>query len=337
MARVGVLVAVIAVDWVSGASWNVLWYALLAAFVMIVSERRPVVAFLLAVPIALASAGAFALLMYASYRAGTRMVSRRDRVLMLSGALGYLVALLLLLPTPAAESERWLVLGRVIVLVVLPVLAGHHIRRERRLRAEQERLRERLRIARDLHDSLGHLLGVVSIQAAALEVSPLPPDQRSRVRTIAKVTRSAVDELHTVVAALRTESPGLERVDEVITRFRHAGVAVTVEHSGTARPLADPAIDHAAYRVCQEGLTNAAKHAPGEPVVISFDWQPDALLLKVSNPVGVQETSRSGTGLLGLAERVSAAGGLLHTHVERTEFRLVAMLPLTTGSLEVTA
>ncbi|WP_410658815.1 sensor histidine kinase [Amycolatopsis sp. lyj-112] len=337
MARVGVLVAVIAIDWVSGASWNLLAYALLAALVMTVSSRLPVVAFLLAVPTALVSAGAFALLLYTSYQAGHRMVSRRDHVLMLTGAVVYLAALLHLLPVPTSASERWLVLARVIVLVGLPVLAGHHIRRERRLRADQERLRERLRIARDMHDSLGQLLSVVSIQAAALEVSQLPPDQRSRVRTLAKATRSAVDELHTVVAALRTEPPGLERIDDVVTQFRQAGVTIAVERSGTARPLAGTAMSHAAYRVCQEGLTNAVKHAPGEPVVISFDWQPDALLLNVTNPVGGQENPSSGTGILGLAERVAAAGGLLRAHVERDEFRLVAMLPLTVEPREVTA
>lgn len=328
MAGVGVLVAVVAIDAVNGAGWRVLGYALLAAFVVVVSSRSPLAGFLLAVPTALVSAGAFALLGWTGYRAGLRLASRRDRALLLAGATAYPAVLLLLTPQPVPGGERWLVLARVVALVGVSVAAGRHVRRRRLLLAERERLRERLRIARDVHDSVGQLLSVVSVQAAALEVASLPPAQRSVVRDLADAARAAVDELHTAVAGLRTGEPGLERVDEVVARFRRAGVAVTVERSGTTRPLAHPAAGHAAYRVVQEGLTNAAKHAPGAPVVLSLHWEPDALLVSVANPVGAPRDPRPGTGLTGLSERVDAAGGLLRVHDGPDGFRLVAMLPL---------
>ncbi|GAA1294625.1 hypothetical protein GCM10009634_48830 [Saccharothrix xinjiangensis] len=337
------LVAVVAIDWVGGGvlgggvlSGGAPAWAAVAAFVLLVSSREPVVAFLLAVPVALASAGSFALLACTAYRAGRRLGSRRDLALVLGGTTAHLVALLTLLPV-TAPGEAWVVLARVVALVGVPVLAGRHVRRERLLLAERERLGERLRIARDVHDSLGHLLGVVSVQAAALEVAPLPPEQRVVVRDIARAARAAVDELHTAVAALRAGGPGLERVDEVVARFRRAGLAVTVERSGAPRPLARAAAGDAAHRVCQEGLTNAAKHAPGAPVTLTFDWQPDALLLSVVNPGSGRRDAPPGTGLLGLSERVEAAGGLLRVHDGPDVFRVVAVLPLVPDPLGVVA
>lgn len=137
-----------------------------------------------------------------------------------------------------------------------------------------------------MHDSLGHLLSLVSVRAAALEVGQLPADQRQAVRGLADTARAAAAELHEVVNALRGHDVlGLEEIEGLVARSRAAGASVVFETSGEAVPLADPRAAHAAYRVVQEGLTNAVKHASGLPITVSLDWQPDALLISVTNPV----------------------------------------------------
>ncbi|MEU4745843.1 histidine kinase [Actinosynnema sp. NPDC023658] len=344
MARTALLLAVVvadtgmrALDGTSGG--GLVACAALTALVMLVAVRRPLPAFLAAVTMALATGGSLALLACTSYQAGRRAASRRDLALVTVTAAAYPVALLV--PMPQLSPDPWPALGRVLLLVALPLVAGvqftrqaERSRRERRLHAEQERLRERLRIAVDMHDSLGRWLSVVSVQAAALEVAPLPADQRPVARDLAQAARTAVDELHAVVATLRRDPPGLEGVDEVVDQFRRAGVAVAVERSGSAAALESRDAGHAAYRVVQEGLTNAVRHAPGEPVVVSFDWQPDALLVSVTNPTGGPGSgtgavgSGGGTGLVGLARRVESVGGMVRVHRERGRFRVVAVLPL---------
>ncbi|NUS64633.1 MAG: hypothetical protein HOQ46_13440 [Saccharothrix sp.] len=337
MARTALLLAVVVADTGSGlltgasAGQLAAWGALTVP-VMLLAARRPLVAFPFAVGAALVTGGALALLACTAYEAGRHVTSRRDLALTATAAVAY--PAVLLAPTPLPATDPWPVLARIALLVALPLVAGLHLtrqaerlRRERQLHAERERLRERLRIAVDMHDSLGRWLSLVSVQAAALEVAPLPADQRPVARDLAHAARTAVDELHAVVSTLR-DSPGLEGVDEVVERFRRAGVEVTVERTGTARPLATGDAGHAAYRVVQEGLTNAVRHAPGRPVVVSLDWEPDALLVGVANPTGGPVRAQRGTGLAGLAERVRSAGGLLRVHEEPDGFRLVAMLPV---------
>jgi signal transduction histidine kinase len=345
MARTALLLAVVVADTGSGllmgASAGALaaWGAL-TALVLLLAARRPLVAFPFAVGLALLTGGALALLACTAYEAGRHVTSRRDLAVTVTAAVAY--PTVLLAPTPLPATDPWPVLARIALLVALPLVAGVHLtrqaerlRRERDLHAERERLRERLRVAADMHDSLGRWLSLVSVQAAALEVAPLPADQRPVARNLAHAARTAVDELHAVVSTLR-DSPGLEGVDDVVEQFRRAGVAVTVERAGSARPLLTDA-GHAAYRVVQEGLTNAVRHAPGRPVVVSLDWQPDALLVGVANPTAGPVRAERGTGLAGLAERVRSAGGLLRVHEEPDAFRLVAMLPLGPDRVEVAA
>jgi signal transduction histidine kinase len=349
MSRFAVVAPVVIADvtllWLDGtAGWGLVAYAVLTALVMVLSVRMPFVTFMLAVSMAVVSGASLALLVCTSYQAGRRMLSRRDMVLTIGATLAYVALLIMIAHRATMPPEPWLVLARAVVLVVLPVLAGRyltrqdeHLRRERELVAERERLRERLRIARDMHDSLGQALSLVSVQAAALEVASLPPDQRQVVRDLAGAARAAMDELHVAVGRLRRDdSPGLEGIDALVTEFRRAGVAVRLERSGRPAPLGGTDAGHAAYRVVQEGLTNATKHAPGSPVTVSLDWQPDALLLDVDSAArGPAHTaSTGGTGLTGLAERVRLAGGLLRVHDEPHTFRLIVMLPL---ALEVAA
>jgi signal transduction histidine kinase len=354
MARTALLLAVVVADTglrgLDGTTGRGLAaWAALTALVMLLAARRPLVAFPVALTMALVTGGSLALLACTSYQAGRRAVSQRDLAVVVVVAVVHPAVLLLV--TPPLAIDPWSALTRVALLVALPLVAGVHFtrqaersRRERRRYAEQERSRERLRIAVDMHDSLGRWLSVVSVQAAALEVAPLPADQRPVARNLAQAARTAVDELHAVVATLRRDAPGLGGVDEVVEQFRRAGVAVTVERSGPTRPLEAPAAGHAAYRVVQEGLTNAVRHAPGEPVLVSLDWQPDVLLVSVTNPLtgrGIRQgngkgsgvgnsrgSGTGGTGLAGLSRRVESVGGLLRVHDEHRRFRLVAMLPV---------
>ncbi|MGP3936798.1 sensor histidine kinase [Nonomuraea sp. KM88] len=333
------VVAVAAADtallWLAGTEgWVLAAFAAVTGLAMAVSPRRPLAAFLAALSLAVLTGGSYALLVCTGYQAGRRMSARRETIVAFAATVAHLGAILMIAQRTALAPEPFVVLARAGVLTALPVLAGRylaqqreHQRRERELIAE----RERLRIARDMHDSLGHLLGLVSVQAAALEIAALPAEQRGAVRSLAGTARTAMAELHEVVGALRhADRPGVEGIDELVARAAAAGLAVTVERSGSAAPLAKPDAGHAAHRVVQEGLTNAARHAPGAPIRVSLDWQPDALLVSVANPAVTRtgQATPGGAGLAGLSERVRAAGGLLRVHAEPHEFRLVAMLPL---------
>ncbi|GAA3018752.1 sensor histidine kinase [Streptosporangium longisporum] len=341
---VAVAVADTALLWLDGAGgWTLAAYAVSVASVMAAVDRLPFAAFLAALALAVFTGGSLALLVCTGFHAGHRVRTRSDVVVTAVVLAAYVGVVLMVAQRAPGGQEPWTVLARVAVLTVLPLLAGRYLVRQReQLRRERDLVaeRERLRISRDMHDSLGHLLSLVSVRAAALEAGPLPADQRRAVHGLAAAARTAAAELHHVVGTLRRhEGPGLEGIDGLVARLRAAGVAVTAETSGRSVPLPGEDVARAAYRVVQEGLTNAVRHAPGAPVTLSLDWQPDALLVTVANlvprraPTG--ETGGTGpagetggTGLAGLSERVGAAGGLLRVRSEPHEFRLVAMLPL---------
>lgn len=313
-------------------------YVLALALIVVLRQRSALVAFAGALALASLSGAAYVLLLWVGYQAGREVVSRLGTVAVVGAALGALAGQVATRPweprTVAFQVAAFL------VFVALPLLVGRYIaqherlvstlekhnrqlRWQREVLAEQERLRERLRIARDMHDSLGHRLSLVSVQAAALEVSSLPPAQHQAVRQLARAARSAMDELHDLVGTLR--APDIVSVDNLIQEFQAAGVAVTVRRQGQERPLPE-----SAYRVVEEGLTNATKHAPGQAVTVDLVWESDALVVTVVNPLAVTpEHITAGHGLSGLDERVRQFGGFLDHRAADGEFRLVAMLPMT--------
>ncbi|WP_344316577.1 sensor histidine kinase [Acrocarpospora pleiomorpha] len=296
----------------------------------------PVVGLLAALVLAVPG-GANALLVWTGYQVGRQVVSRLGVVVAAVGAAGCLGVQVFLLGVPPGP-----VVSRYVIFVALPVVLGRYLAQQRRLvsaREAQRRqsrrehaLHERLRIARDVHDSLGHRLSLISIQAAALEVTQLPAKQREAVLELAASARQALDDLHELVGTLRDrgvpESRSLGGIDGLAAEFRATGAPVTVLREGVPAALAP-----AAYRVVEEGLTNAAKHAPGQPVTVSLRAEGDTLLVTVRNslPAGHRHgaSGRAGHGLAGLDERVRLAGGMFHTTSSDQEFRLVAMLPLT--------
>ena len=319
-------------------AWAVVAYALAATLVVVLRQRRPAAAFVSALTLDALSGGAYLLLLLVAYYAGRTVVSRTGTAIVVGAAAGGLAVQLGQVqlgqvPLDArAVSQQATVYA---VFVALPLLAGRYVgqqERERDIIARQERLRERLRIARDMHDSLGRRLSLVSVQAAALEVSALAPAQREAVAQLAVAARSAMEEVYVLIGALRgaEASPlDLASIGELVAGFRAAGVPVDMQTRGAPRAV-DGEVAEVAYRVVEEGLTNAAKHAPGKPATVHVEWESDTLLVTVANRLAGEPLSseRTGHGLAGLAERVGLTGGFLDHRLHNGHFRLVAMLPV---------
>ncbi|MGW7317105.1 sensor histidine kinase [Streptomyces sp. NPDC054854] len=217
--------------------------------------------------------------------------------------------------------------------------------RERTMVAGQARLRERQRIAQDMHDSLGHQLALISVHTGALEVDPAITDrQREAVGVLRQASVAAMHELREVVGILRdgVEAPlpaeeaqpaarGVAGIGGIVEAARGAGTDVRLSVAGHARPLA-AACDHAAYRIVQEGLTNAYKHAPGAAITVELRYEDDSLVVEIANgPAagpGVGEVVSGGQGLTGLRERARLVGGMVHAAAaEGGGFRVAGVLP----------
>ncbi|HEX6358842.1 histidine kinase [Actinophytocola sp.] len=278
---------------------------------------------------------AYGLTVWTAYTTGRVLRARADLAVVAGTAL--VAAGLQIAYNPQVVPTQ---VSGIVVFLVLPLLVGRYRtqhwlfqRTEQALLAEQEQLRERLRIARDMHDSLGRRLSLVSVQAAALEVSDLPTAQKEAVTTLAGSARDAVAELYQLIGSLRgaaDDSPGVEQIPAMVEEFRAVGAAVTVTGSAGDLP---PAASRAAYRVIEEGLTNAAKHATGQPVSIQLNRETGTLIITMTNSVVADSAPGGGYGLAGLAERAGAAGGFVDHRVTKTEFRLMAMLPTTSPDL----
>ncbi|MFI6470613.1 sensor histidine kinase [Streptomyces sp. NPDC050516] len=220
--------------------------------------------------------------------------------------------------------------------------------RERAMVAGQARLRERQRIAQDMHDSLGHQLALISVHTGALEVDPeLTGRQREAVGVLRQASVAAMHELREVVGILRDgiEAPaapdgaqpaarGTAGIQALVAAARAAGNTVELRASGEPRPLA-AAGDHAAYRIVQEALTNAYKHAPGAPISVELRYEPDSFVVEVVNGVvdraaadQAGEVVSGGQGLTGLHERARLVGGMVHTgSTDDGGFRVAGVLP----------
>ncbi|MET9918431.1 histidine kinase [Streptomyces sp. NPDC006435] len=203
--------------------------------------------------------------------------------------------------------------------------------------AEQARLRERTRIAADMHDSLGHVLSLIALRAGALELSPTLGEQdRDDVAELRRTVSDAVDHLRETVTVLRDgpgagpEDSSVESVEELLERAVASGVAVDLVREGDS-PSPSPLVGHAVYRVVQESLTNATKHAPGSAVHVRIVHEGGRTEVGVTNstsPVGPSPGAVPGNrGLAGLRERVGALGGVLHAGPFEQGFRVTAVLP----------
>ncbi|MUL42943.1 two-component sensor histidine kinase [Streptomonospora sp. PA3] len=216
---------------------------------------------------------------------------------------------------------------------------ARRLEREQRIAAEEARLRERSRIAQDMHDSLGHELSLIALRAGALELaSDMAERHRAAAGELRESATAATERLREIVGVLRESgqaaptAPAGEGIAEVVERARRSGVDVVLERSGTWEGIA-PMVDRAAYRVVQEGLTNATRHAPGAPVRIRLERPAGEVAVTVSNGAPRWEPSRGrdaaggGSGLIGLGERVRLAGGTLEAGERGEGFAVTARFP----------
>lgn len=222
--------------------------------------------------------------------------------------------------------------------------------RERARRAEAEQGRrvaeargaERARIAAEMHDVLAHRLSLVAMYAGALEYRPdsAPQDLARAAGVVRDGVHRALSELREVIGVLREEDrplPALTDIPRLVAESQGAGQQVSLDDRMTGADEVPPACGRAAYWVVREGLTNARKHAAGQPVQVLLDGKPGTVLtIDITNPLppggsagpGATDLPGAGAGLAGLSERVLLAGGQLdHELAPGVGFRLQASLP----------
>jgi signal transduction histidine kinase len=196
----------------------------------------------------------------------------------------------------------------------------------RRVRTEAQReqaaMEERARIARELHDVVAHHVSSIAIQAdtARLTTPDMPGEGGRRLEAIGQTARDALTEMRRVLGVLRTDSddgaelapqPGLEHLSELLDTARAAGTRVRLILEGQVLPL-PPGVELTAYRIVQEALTNARRHAPGAAVDVELRYTADGLHLRVrDNGPGPADHDADGHGLLGMRERAAMVGGSL--------------------------
>ncbi|XVS63189.1 sensor histidine kinase [Actinosynnema sp. CA-299493] len=355
--------------WISG-DWRSSGWALIvlgAGYVAIFLSRLPFPALALLVAtwvVFSTDHGGVAMVVMLSYSAGYRIAPWQRSLLTAVLALAlHMFAWGMSAPGLSGPFGQWVMLTVYCMVVALPFLVGRYVAqrnalvaalqereervvRERRMVSRQVRLRERNRIAQDMHDSLGHRLSLISVHAGALTMDTgLGERQREAVQVLRSAALTAMEELRGVIGVLRRdeepeEDPArrttvggadnrtVDAIDELVDGARRAGVRVGLVRGGQAVPL--PAkVSHAAYRIAQEGLTNANKHAPGASVQVTVKYEPDALVVEVrNNPPRTKPPGGAGFGLIGLGERVRLAGGMLHVgELPTGGFRIAAVLP----------
>ena len=217
-------------------------------------------------------------------------------------------------------------------------------REEMRAKVEHARREERESIARDMHDTLSHRLSLVAIHAGALSYprEGVPAEFTDAARTIRAEAQNAVEDLRTALSALREDLSQDPRtgLEEMVATAREAGTEVTVTYADGTGPDVFAGLStmaqHAVHRAVQEGLTNARKHAPGQPVSITVYEVAGEVGIEMRNPLSVAKTDDcagsgvGGYGLVGLRERVELSGGRMNVHVgeEGEEFGWSIRLPL---------
>ena len=334
------------------------WFLLVAGpLALTARSRRPAVVFLVVLATTVLYYGwgyprgpAFAGLVVAVLSAGVAGHRRLVWVSTAVGLAGYFAlatatgSTAVLAPASVAGHLAW----------VLVVLTGAELARARaervaaarRARAEAARRRadeERLAIARDLHDVLGHSLSLISVQAGvALAIMDERPEQaKTALTAILQVSRDALAEVRATLGALRQggtaplqPSEALSRLDGLVSTAAAAGLHVDLRVRGEPRSL--PAtVDLAAFRVVQEAVTNVLRHSRAREVLVELEYEATRLTVRVGDagPAAHPGDVRSGGGLAGMRERTEALGGTF-TAGPRSDggFAIAAVLPLAGAS-----
>ena len=326
--------------------------ALLAAGGLVLAARRRAPLVVLAVT-GLCAAGhqaagfellavSYLVAVYGAVRAGHRTVALASSAVLL--AVLHLVALV------TREGPARDVVGQArstleLAWLIAAFAAGEAVRQAERRAEEAERTREetarrradeeRLRIARELHDSLTHQISVVKVQSeVAVHVARRRGERvPEALLAIQEAAREASRELRATLEALRDDDTtppyGLDHIPHLVKRFRTTGLEATLTIEGHPRAV-PAAVGRTAYRIVQESLTNAARHASATTASVVIDHRPDALAVRVDDDgrTSPDTVPAPGIGLLGMRERVTALGGRLHTGPRGTGgFTVRAELP----------
>ncbi|WP_171171950.1 sensor histidine kinase [Streptomyces sp. I05A-00742] len=208
--------------------------------------------------------------------------------------------------------------------------------REQRLVAEQARLRERARIAQDMHDALGHDLSLVALSAGALKLAPgLAEGHRAAAEDVRARAAAAVERLGEVIGILREDAdwaptgPADHGVGRLVENAAASGLAVALHVEGQGHEVPGP-VERAAHRVVQEALTNVVKHAPGAAAEVRVAHSAGETVVSVRNtapPSATGGLAAGGRGLIGLDERVRLTGGSLRHGPYEGGFLVTARLP----------
>ncbi|WP_148017573.1 sensor histidine kinase [Streptomyces sp. OR43] len=339
-------------DLTSSTSWWRLGGLVLLVPVVVFRERHLPLAWGVGAALSVVNPWYAPALFAMSYLVGRRKM--RERPLEIAIAAGVVAATVLTTGMKSGHVTTWLNTAPLLVGAVTAWLAGRHrhqrrelelagwqraqhLEREQQLSVDRARIRERASIAQDMHDQLGHDLTLIAMLAAALEVSPrLDEASRSTASELRVNSAQAITRLGDIIGVLRVDAsqepaPSLrEDVMSTVDRARTAGMLVELKRRGLDLP-APRGVEEAVQRVVKEALTNAAKHAPGAEIQVLLERLTDLTRVTITNeaPDGPpQDTSGSGMGLVGLAERVRVLGGTLTANpLDHGGFEVAARLP----------
>jgi signal transduction histidine kinase len=263
----------------------------------------------------------------------------------LPAAVGALGLLLLHLLFGSGEGALGIAYATAWVAVPLGIGVTVRARQEVAARARADNIRahvdqERLRVAQEVHDIVGHGLAAIKMQAdVALHVLAKKPDQAEKaLDAISRTSSQALDELRSTLAAVReaggdagrAPAPSLARLDELRRRMGEAGLQVRVELRGEPRTL-PPVVDLTGYRIVQESLTNVLRHTSAKDVAVVIGYEESGVRVSVSNPVTGPVRDTGGSGIAGMRLRVRDLGGTFAAGPGGGRFEVTAWLPVAEG------
>ncbi|MEU2064007.1 histidine kinase [Streptomyces sp. NPDC013455] len=224
-------------------------------------------------------------------------------------------------------------LGALVTAAARRLLGPSAAERLAALEERTEQLLERTRIARELHDSIGHALTVAVVQAGAARAAGDPEFTERALDAIEETGRAALADLERVLGVLREAErpvgarPTLADADRLLESARASGAKVDAEVTGPVGAVPGP-VSREGYRILQEALTNVLRHAGAVPVTVRVSATGTRLVLEVRNPLpGVVSGPGRGSGLRGMRERAALLGGTAHSGPEEGDWRVRAELP----------
>ncbi|MEU3889650.1 histidine kinase [Streptomyces sp. NPDC029041] len=341
--------------------WQQLLGVVVLAGAAATSRRLPLVAYGLVAALSLAAAPALFTVSYGPALAVCALLlglraGRAGPALVCFAAVGFAGAARSALVGADPAPECLVMAATLLFGCVFPWLGGRYWRQSRelaeagwlraarledeaRFAEERARLRERARIAQDMHDSLGHELSLIALRAGALQVTHgLGDEHRAAAADLRVAAADATDRLHRIIGVLREDddepvplTPAGETLEQLVTRAAESGLPVRWEPAGHDPPadLGDVA-ERLLHRVTREALTNAARHAPGAPVVVAVTGHAAGTAVTITSGRATQDgspPSGGGTGLLGLRAAVTSVGGEFEAGRHAEGFRVRAYVP----------